>query len=372
MNLLFLSNYFTHHQRPLSDALVAMGAQYHFIATREPEAERQRMGWCENVPDYVCHWGTPESEALLREADAVIAGSAPEEVIQKAIAAGKLVLRYCERPLKKGLEPLKYLPRLIKWHRNNPKGRPIYLLCASAYTAGDYRKFGLFRGRAYRWGYFPETKSYDLGPLMAGKSRKQLLWCGRLLPLKHLEHALLAADKLQHEGWDFTLHIAGDGPMDGQLRQMTRQYGLEDRVHFLGIKKPEEIRSLMEGAGIYLFTSDRQEGWGAVLNEAMNSGCAVVASDAIGAVPYLLENGKNGLVYPSGDVEALCSCIRSLLREPARQEGLGREAYRTITGQWNAQVAAERLVSLVKTLMAGEDASALYADGPCSADHSPG
>ena len=70
----------------------------------------------------------------------------------------------------------------------------------------------------------------------------------------------------------------------------------------------------MEKTGIFLFTSDRQEGWGAVLNEAMNSGCAVVASHLIGAVPFLKKKKKNGLVYSSGDRKTLfvpkgCSSI---------------------------------------------------------------
>jgi glycosyltransferase involved in cell wall biosynthesis len=45
---------------------------------------------------------------------------------------------------------------------------------------------------------------------------------------------------------------------------------------------------------VFIFTSDRNEGWGAVLNEAMGSGCAVVAADLIGSVPYLIEHKKMG------------------------------------------------------------------------------
>ena len=48
----------------------------------------------------------------------------------------------------------------------------------------------------------------------------------------------------------------------------------------------------MEKSHIHLFTSNHLEGWGAVVNEAMNSGCAVVANREAGAVPYLIEHGK--------------------------------------------------------------------------------
>lgn len=76
---------------------------------------------------------------------------------------------------------------------------------------------------------------------------------------------------------------------------------LSEYVTFAGFKKPEQVREYMENADIFLFTSDYGEGWGAVLNEAMNSCMAVVADCGIGAAPFLLKPGKNGMVYPDGN-----------------------------------------------------------------------
>ena len=50
-------------------------------------------------------------------------------------------------------------------------------------------------------------------------------------------------------------------------------------------------------------TSNQEEGWGVVVNEAMNSGCVVIGSNLAGSVPYLIENGKNGLIYNCGDLQ---------------------------------------------------------------------
>lgn len=119
-------------------------------------------------------------------------------------------------------------------------------------------------------------------------------------------------------------------------------------------------------AGIYLFTSDRNEGWGAVLNESMKSGCAVVASHAIGAVPYLMKHRQNGLIYKSGDVDGLYKKVKYLLDNPGEQERLGCAAYETITGLWNEEVAAQRLVILSEHLLSGEKHPDLFEDGPCS------
>ena len=48
---------------------------------------------------------------------------------------------------------------------------------------------------------------------------------------------------------------------------------------------------------IYCLTSDKNEGWGAVLNEAMSSGCCPVSSIEAGATPYLVKDGVNGFSF---------------------------------------------------------------------------
>ena len=122
----------------------------------------------------------------------------------------------------------------------------------------------------------------------------------------------------------------------------------------------------MERASIYLFTSDRQEGWGAVLNEAMNSGCAIIASHLAGSTPYLIQNGENGMIYHSGDLKALYQSLEILLENPGIQYELGLKAYETIINEWNAEVAAERLLSLSEYILEGKEFNELFRSGPCS------
>lgn len=160
--------------------------------------------------------------------------------------------------------------------------------------------------------------------------------------------------------------MIGSGPLKQALQQRIQEENLQEQVALLGALEPDRVREEMESAGIFLFTSDRREGWGVVLNEAMNSGCAVVASDAIGAVPYLVKNEENGLVYHSGDLEGLYAKTRRLLEKPLLQEKLGHGAYRTIIETWNAEVAAQRFMQLSKAIMAGDPYPVLFEDGPCS------
>ena len=97
----------------------------------------------------------------------------------------------------------------------------------------------------------------------------------------------------------------------------------------------------------------------------MNSGCAVVASHAIGSVPYLMQDGENGLIYQNGDQNQLNWKVLWLLEHPEDRERLGRAACRTMEEQWNAEVAAERFLKLVEHIRSGNPGSP-YESGPCS------
>lgn len=370
MKIVFCSNYFSHHQLPLSDALYELtGHSYFFLAHKEMDAERRTLGWGQGLArPYTGSAADRDVQRQLNDLDVLIVGSFPERLTAEYRKRARLVFRYSERPLKNGNPILKYIPRFLRWHYYDPPWRKTYMLCASAYTAGDYAKFGLFRGRCYQWGYFPETIRYaNIGELIGRKEKTTILWCGRFLDWKHPDDVLEAARRLRDAGYSFRFELIGTGEMEQPLKLQASEAGLLDKnVSFLGTMSPENVRRHMENAGIYLFTSDRREGWGAVLNEAMNSGCAVIASDAAGATPFLIKDGVNGSVYHSGSVQELYEKLRRLLDDTNLQSRLGSEAYRTITELWNAETAAKRLLQLSQTLLSGADASRLFADGPCS------
>ena len=370
MKILFCSNYFSHHQRPLSDALDELTEHnYFFLAHREMDTERKTLGWGQDLArPYVGMPTDGDIQKKLEDLDVLITGSFPEKLTTDYAKYAKLFFRYSERPLKTGNPALKYIPRFLRWHRRNPPWRKTYMLCASAYTAGDYAKFGLFHDRCYKWGYFPETIRYpSIDDLIDRKAKATILWCGRFLDWKHPDDAIEVAKMLRDAGCCFKIEMIGTGEMERQLKRQASEAGLlDENVRFLGAMSPEAVRRHMESAGICLFTSDRQEGWGAVLNEAMNSGCAVVASDAAGATPYLVNDGVNGSVYHSGNIQELYEKVRRLLENTTMQYSFGKAAYQTITELWNAEVAAKRFLQLSQALLNGTDASGLFANGPCS------
>ena len=72
----------------------------------------------------------------------------------------------------------------------------------------------------------------------------------------------------------------------------------------------------MNEASIFIFNSDRYEGWGAVVNEAMNSGCAVLVSHVCGAAPFLVKQNENGRVYEYGNMTEFCKFLADYLVHP--------------------------------------------------------
>jgi len=85
MKIVFLSNFFNHHQQPFSDAMEKLtNGQYYFVETEKMDAERIRLGYTmSNIPSYVLRLEKDEDEIknIINDADAVIIGSAPNDLI---------------------------------------------------------------------------------------------------------------------------------------------------------------------------------------------------------------------------------------------------------------------------------------------------
>jgi glycosyltransferase involved in cell wall biosynthesis len=135
---------------------------------------------------------------------------------------------------------------------------------------------------------------------------------------------------------------------------MADEYQVAEYIAFHGACSPERVREIMEYSHIFAFTSDHREGWGAVLNEAMNSGLAVVASTAPGATRYLIEDGKNGYHIDSG-YQGLKNMVEDLLEDAERREEIGRNAYHTITTLWNAEHAVSELIRICQEVLSGRE-----------------
>ena len=377
MTVTFITNYLTHHQLPFAGEMVKrLGEDFRLIVTNVMEEERIRMGWAldPHLFDFVIVFDEQPEEAkrLVRESDALICGSTHVSYIQERLDARRLTFRYFERLYKTGrihaFTPGGYL-RKWKEHTKYRKD-PVYLLCAGAYVPADFSLFCSYPGKMLKWGYFPEFMNYTEEELKRPeRERVEILWTGRMIGWKHAEDAVHAAMLLKHNGVDFHLTMIGEGDCLRDIKNEVIQSGMGEQITLLPYQFPQEIRQRMLESDIYLMTSNFEEGWGAVVNEAMNAGCAVVATASAGAVPYLLRDGENGIVYPwikdaAERGKCLANAILLLAKDAKLRQQLGLAAYQTIAEPWNAQVAAERFLAFAEAVLSGQEQH--YENGPMS------
>lgn len=374
MKIVFLSNYFNHHQKPLSDELYhLMGDDFCFVATSPIPEERVALGYGrEEVPPYVKYHYKSEEEALvcqklIDEADVLIHGSAPYALVEKRLKNGGLTFRYTERIYKNGCPYYRLPMHFLRNFQRHIRYSHSYMLCASAFAAADYAKTFTFLNKAYKWGYFTEVKRYgDIDTLIASKKKNSLLWAARFIEFKHPEVPLAIAKRLKRDGYEFELNMIGTGLLWDQIEKQVHDLELDDCVHLLGAMEPQRVREYMEKSELFLFTSDRGEGWGAVMNEAMNSACVPIASHAIGSVPFLVKNGENGFVYRDGAIDDLYKKVKTLMGDREKRQAMAKEAYLTMIQEWNPQNAAQRFVLLAEKLLNGEKNAFVCEEGVCS------
>lgn len=372
MKLVFVSNYINHHQTALCEELNRLaGGSFAFIETEEMSEERLAMGWDDSAGklSYVVKgYAYPyEMRDLIRDADCVIFGGAEdEELIIPRLEAGKFTIRYSERLYKEGRWKFITPKGLMKKYRDHIRFRKndAYLLCAGAYVAGDYRLIGAYPKKKFKFGYFPAVYEYaDVHEKRRDNDKLNILWAARFIDWKHPEVMVFLARELKKAGIPFNITMIGEGELFKKTRGFAKHLDVSDKITFTGAKTPEEVRERMLSSDIFVVTSDRLEGWGAVVNEAMNSGAVVMAPKQIGAAPYLINNTVNGFLYNATDYRQLFDIIDGICKDKDKMLEIGSKAYETMVNTWNAKVAAKRLWDFIE-----DPAHEIkdYKDGPMS------
>jgi glycosyltransferase involved in cell wall biosynthesis len=138
--------------------------------------------------------------------------------------------------------------------------------------------------------------------------RRRIVFSGRLIPLKRLDHAIdaFAAVAPQRPEWD--LLIVGDGPLRQDLEQRVPP-ALRHRVTWAGFVSDQIVVSALYRASDLLLLCSNREAWSLVLLEAAAAGLAIVSSSIPGAATDVVREGTNGHVYDSGDFPALVDCL---------------------------------------------------------------
>lgn len=162
---------------------------------------------------------------------------------------------------------------------------------------------------------------------------------GRIHPGKGQQFLIQAIAKLAGEGRPIRGLVVGEGPNLEHLRTLATQLGAGGLVTFAGFRP--ELTPYVAAMDVFVAPSLKESLPLAVL-EAMSLRRATVAS-RVGDLPHVIEDGKNGLLIPPGDVEALCAAIRQLAADQAVRARMGAEARATIVARYSAEAMSRRL-----------------------------
>lgn len=192
------------------------------------------------------------------------------------------------------------------------------------------------------------------GPPLPRKAPGALLVgrVARLQPEKGIDVFIRAAAHIAAACPRARFVVVGGGPLLGELEVLAEAIGVRDCVDFLGFRA--DARRLMEDLDV-LVVSSISDGSPLVVLEAMAAGVPVVAS-AVGGIPDQIRHGREGLLVPPGDADALAGCVLELLEDPdlaRRLKAAGRRRAAELSHarmvDRTRDVYAEALEALVST-----------------------
>lgn len=372
MKIVYLTNAYGHISGPLCDELSKFyGDEFVFIETAELDGHRKEVG-SGAQRDFVINANEDKEKAkkLCDEAEVLIFGAAPLEYIENRIKNNKFTIYYSERLFKDKillhLNPIT-LWRFKKRYIDPSKNSNFHLICASSFAALDFKRIGAFKNKMYKWGYQPTVFEKDIDSVISKKAEDGLdfIWVGRLVGLKHCDDAIKVIANLRKMGYNARMKVIGTGEDENKLKAFAKDLGVAEHIDFKGRCLIEDTRKMMDDANIFLFTSDFGEGWGATLNECMNSGVACVASHGAGSTNFLVKDGENALLYVSGNVDMLTEKAKFLIDNKELRESIGKAGYDSMYNLWNPEKSYKRMIAFINELQE-KGTCELFAEGPCS------
>ena len=191
------------------------------------------------------------------------------------------------------------------------------------------------------------------------------MYAGRMLPLKRPCDIIRAFAMLKEMHPSASLTMIGDGPEKRRVMKLAHKLKVESALTMQSSLPMSEIWSRMAQADIFVQSSNAQEGWGAVINEAMSQGCAVVASNASGAAATMIRHGENGMLYDAGDWRTLGKHLLTLANNRELLQQLAAAGKKDLDTLWSPDNAARRFVDVAEALLAGNP-TPRYESGPMS------
>jgi glycosyltransferase involved in cell wall biosynthesis len=177
--------------------------------------------------------------------------------------------------------------------------------------------------------------------------RPVVLFASKFTARKYPDTVIRAVARLRDEQVAVSLLMVGTGELEGTLRSLVAELGVQDEVSFSGFINQSELPRVCAASDLFVLPSE-QEPWGLIVNEVMCAGLPVVVAEEVGCVPDLVHDGRNGLLVRAGDVESLTDALRRLVRGHAERAEMGRQSLEVIR-PWSYERCRTGLMAAIYT-----------------------
>ncbi len=169
----------------------------------------------------------------------------------------------------------------------------------------------------------PSLDVSDIRRRLGFKEERILFFTGRLVPYKGLDYLLAAFSRLCETRDDIRLVVLGNGPLMSDLRRQVQMFDLEGAVRFIGSVSERDLPRFYAASDIVVIPSrSRSEGFSIAALQGMACGKPVVAT-RVGGVPFLVRDGKTGIIVEPKSVEQLSTAISRLLDDASLADRMG-------------------------------------------------
>jgi glycosyltransferase involved in cell wall biosynthesis len=191
---------------------------------------------------------------------------------------------------------------------------------------------------------FPATPVFSTGDLVVGTIKA-------LEPVYGVEILIRAFQLVKEKlpGMPVKLLIVGGGSLEGNLKSMVRQSGLEKEVVFTGKVSPAEVPQYYNRIDIFAALS-LSESFGVSVLEASASEKPVVVSDA-GGLPEVVVDGQTGFIVPAGNAEKAMEAIEKLIMDKALRDKMGKNGRAFVSQNFNVVNSIDRMVAVYEAFV---------------------
>ena len=192
---------------------------------------------------------------------------------------------------------------------------------------------GTFPQKAHSW----QEKNTERKRVIIGTA-------GRLSQEKGQEWLINMAGLLKDKGLDFSLHIAGEGPLRESLIRKSRALDLAEHIRFIGfVENMEEFYSSLD---LFVLNSS-WEGCSNVILEAMAQGLPVVAFNN-SSIPEMVKDQVNGFLVKNGDSRDLAEKVARLISDASLRKKFGEAGNQLVREKYNLNRSFDQLMALIQ------------------------